>query len=139
MRTFPTFGLLLTALLLGPGVSAEAFTDVYAVEVSDVTAPVGQHAVMHITLRLRPGYRVLADYGNRVSAFSSLDGNVAFDKPVVRGTAQDDATLAFTVGVTPTAPGRHPINGLFRVGYIQDPDSMSMVSVPLIANVIGTE
>jgi len=108
----------------------------YIVEVSDVTAHVGEHAIMHITLRLRPGYRLLESYTNRVSRFSSLDGNVAFDDKVVHGTVEGGA-LVFAVGLTPTAPGRHPINGVFRVGYIQDPDSLSMISVPLIANVVG--
>ena len=128
---------LLSGWLVGRGAAAELpSTFPYIVDVSDVTAHVGEHAVMHITLRLQPGYRLLEDYTNRVSRFSSLDGNVAFDHPVVRGTAENQ-TLVFAVGVTPTAPGRHPINGVFRVGYIQDPDGMSMVSVPLIANVIG--
>ncbi len=130
--------VLLTGLWSGAGQAAQtaAQTGPYIVEVADVTAHVGQHAVMHVTLRLRPGYRLLESYTNRVSRFSSLDGDVAFDRPVVRGVVQD-GTLVFAVGVTPTAAGRHPINGVFRVGYIQDPDSLSMISVPLIANVIG--
>lgn len=113
----------------------------YRVEVSDVSAKVGEHAVMHVTLRLRPGYRVLEAYTNRASRFSSLDNGVAFDDPVVSGTAEDD-TLVFAIGVTPTKPGRHPINGVFRVGYIEetaDVATMAMVSVPLIANVTGTQ
>ena len=110
----------------------------YIVDVQDVTAPVGTHAVMHITLRLPQGYRVLEHYTNRVSRFSSLDGGVRFDDREVPGRFQD-GVLTFAVGVTPTAPGRHPINGVFRVGYIQGPDSMSMISVPLIANVIGAD
>jgi hypothetical protein len=51
----------------------------------------------------------------------------------------DGDTLSFTVVVTPTAPGRHPINGVFRVGYIDGPSTMNMVSVPLIAAVVGTQ
>lgn len=108
----------------------------FIVEVQDVTAHVGEHAVMHVTLRLQPGFRLLESYTNRVSRFSSWNGGVTFDRPVVRGVVHDD-TLVFAVGVTPTAAGRHPINGVFRVGYIEDPDRMSMVSVPLMANVIG--
>lgn len=110
----------------------------YIVDVSDVTARVGEHAIMRITLRPRAGYRVLEAYTNRLSRFSSLDGDVAFDRPAVDGKEQD-GVLVFVVGLTPTAPGRHPINGVFRVGCIEEPDAMHMISVPLIANVIGKD
>lgn len=113
----------------------------YSVEVTDVSAKVGEHAVMHVTLRLRDGYRVLEAYTNRVSRFSSLDSGVAFDDKVVKGVVQGN-TLVFAVGLTPTKAGKHPINGLFRVGYIQDgqyTEDLSMVSVPLIANVTGVQ
>ncbi len=109
----------------------------YSVEVSDTSAKVGEHATMTVTLRPRDGYRILAHYTNRLSRFSSLDDSVAFDDKVVPGTMQGN-TLVFSVGVTPTKPGRHPINGVFRVGYIEG-DGMSMVSVPLITNVIGSQ
>jgi hypothetical protein len=110
----------------------------YSVEVSDVSAKVGEHVVMHVTLRLHDGYRVLEAYTNRVSRFSSLDDSVAFDDKTVSGAVQDN-TLVFAVGVTPTKLGRHPINGVFRVGYIEDSENMAEVSVPLIANVTGTQ
>jgi len=110
----------------------------YSVEVSDVSAKVGEHVVMHVTLRLRDGYKVLEAYTNRVSRFSSLDDGVAFDDKTVSGTEQDN-TLVFAVGVTPTKPGKHPINGVFRVGYIENSENLSEVSVPLIANVTGTQ
>jgi hypothetical protein len=41
----------------------------YAIEVSDVTAKVGEHAVMHATLRVRDGYSILQSYKNRDQAF----------------------------------------------------------------------
>ncbi|HEX5328290.1 MAG TPA: hypothetical protein VFW75_16600 [Acetobacteraceae bacterium] len=110
----------------------------YTVEVSDVSAKVGEHAVMRVTLRPHEGYRVLEHYTNRVSRFSSLDDGVAFDDKTVSGNVQNN-TLVFVVGVTSTKPGKHPINGVFRVGYIENASSMWMISVPLIANVIGTQ
>jgi hypothetical protein len=110
----------------------------YSIEVDDVTAHVGEKAVMHIMLRPHSGCRVLEAYNNRLSRFSSLDGKVDFDRPVVEPTVERDK-LVFTVVVTPTASGPHPINGVFRVGYIEDPSTMEMVSLPLIATVIGTE
>jgi hypothetical protein len=101
----------------------------YVVEVSDVSAKVGEPAVLHATLRIRDGYRVLQGYNNRVIELSSFDDGVAFER---RG-------LDFAIGVRATKPGRHPINGYFRVGYIHDPDELAMVSLRLIANVNGTE
>ena len=52
---------------------------------------------------------------------------------------KDEDALVFEVPLHATKPGKHPINGLFRVGYIHGTDELSMVSVPLIANVTGTE
>ena len=110
----------------------------YTVEVSDLSAKVGEPAVLHATLRVRDGYRVLKGYNNRVIELSSFDDGVAFERRVVRGTVQEGG-LDFAIGLRATKPGRHPINGYFRVGYIREPDELAMVSLPLIANVNGTE
>jgi hypothetical protein len=125
------------AVALPLGAAAEE-SPAYVVEVGDVTAAVGTHEVIRATLRLRDGYRILQAYNNRVIALSSLDDAVTFDSPVVRGTVEDGA-LVFAVGVRPTKPGRHPINGIFRVGYIHGDGEMSMVSLKLISSVTGTE
>jgi hypothetical protein len=110
----------------------------YVVEVIDVSAKVGEPAVLHATLRIRDGYRVLQGYNNRVIELSSFDDGVAFERRVVRGTIQEGG-LDFAIGVRATKPGRHPINGYFRVGYIHGTDELAMVSLRLIANVNGTE
>jgi hypothetical protein len=129
----------LAAALLAPSATAvSAQQPDYSVQVSDVTAKVGQRTVMLATVRFRDGYRILEHYNNRLSRFSSFDDGVAFANDMVAGAVQN-GTLVFVVSVTPTKPGKHPINGVFRVGYIEDSDHMSMVSVPLIANVTGTE
>jgi hypothetical protein len=110
----------------------------YVVEVSDVIAKVGEHAVMRATLKIRDGYRILKGYNNRVIELSSLDDGVAFDRKVVPATVQEGA-LVFAIGLRASKPGRQPINGIFRVGYIHATDELAMVSLRLIANVIGTE
>lgn len=110
----------------------------YAVEVSDVTAKVGERAVIHATLRIRDGYRILHSYNNRVMKLSAEDGGVAFDQEMVPAIIEE-GTLLFAVGFRATKPGRHPINGLFRVGYIHGTDEMAMVSLRLMASVTGTE
>jgi hypothetical protein len=125
------------AIALPPGGAAEE-SQAYTVDVSDVTAEVGAHEVMRATLRIRDGYRILQAYNNRIMELSSLDDGVAFDSPVVRATVED-GVLVFAVGLRPTKPGTHPINGIFRVGYIEGMSEMSMVSLRLIANVTGTE
>jgi hypothetical protein len=110
----------------------------YVVEVSDVTAKVGEPAVMRATLKARDGYRILKHYNNRVISLSSLDDGVAFEQRMVPATLDED-TLIFEVPLHATKAGKHPINGVIRVGYIHGTDEMAMVSLRLIANVTGTE
>jgi len=110
----------------------------YVVEISDVTAKVGEHAVLHASLRIRDGYRILHSYNNRVIALSSFDEGVAFDRGMVQATIRE-GELVFDVGLRATKPGKHPINGIFRVGYIHGTDEMAMVSLRLIASVTGTD
>jgi len=129
---------LITLGASGVGRAAAEEPSAYVVEVSDVTAKVGDHAVMLVTLRIRDGYRILEPYNNRVIALSSFDDGVDFERKMVLGEAREGA-LVFEVPLRATKPGKHPINGLFRVGYIHGTDELSMVSVPLIANVTGTE
>ena len=139
-------GLVFAALAVGAAGPAGADDDfgvgatspAYAIEVTDVTAKVGDHAVMHATLSVRDGYRILEPYNNRVIQLSSYDDGVVFERKMVPAQLQEGA-LVFAVPLRATKPGKHPINGIFRVGYIHDPDELSMVSVPLIANVTGTE
>ncbi len=110
----------------------------YIVEVSDVTAKVGEPAVMRATLKARDGYRILKHYNNRVIELSSFDDGVAFERRMVPATLDEDA-LVFEVPLHATKVGKHPINGIIRVGYIHGTDEMAMVSLRLIANVTGTE
>jgi hypothetical protein len=139
LRTFVLTALIAIGLICAPdrpGIAEEPAA--YAIEVNDVTAKVGEHAVMHVTLRVRDGYRILESYRNRVIKLSVEDDGVAFDQEVVPATAEEGALL-FAVGFRATKPGKHPINGLFRVGYIRGAGEMAMVSLPLIATVTGTE
>ena len=136
-------GLALVALAASAGVKAaaeepSAFPSAYDVQVSDVTAKVGEPAVMRATLKARDGYRILKHYNNRVIELSSFDDGVAFERRVVPATLDED-TLVFEVPLRATKAGKHPINGVFRVGFIQGTDDMYMVSLRLIANVTGTE
>jgi hypothetical protein len=139
VRALVLIAALATALLAGvhQRVLAEE-SEAYVVEVNDVTAKVGEPAVMLATLKLRDGYRILKSYNNRVISLSSFDDGVAFDSKMVPATVEEGA-LVFAVGLRATKPGKHPINGIFRVGFIHGTDEMSMVSVRLIANVTGTE
>ena len=136
-------GLALAALAASAGVKAaaeepSALPSAYDVQVSDVTAKVGEPAVMRATLKARDGYRILKHYNNRVIELSSFDDGVAFERRVVPATLDED-TLVFEVPLRATKAGKHPINGVFQVGFIQGTDDMYMVSLRLIANVTGTE
>jgi hypothetical protein len=126
----------LSFLTTGPGRGQEA--PAYAIEVSDITAKVGERAVMQAKLRIRDGYRILQSYNNRVIKLSAEDDGVAFDQEMVRAKIEEDA-LVFALPLRATKPGKHVINGVFRVGYIHDSDEMAMVSLRLIASVTGTE
>lgn len=106
--------------------------------VENASAKVGEPTAVVATVTVHDGYKVLTAYRNRIIDLSSLDDTVEFEKPVVAGTAEGEVAIVFSVGVTPTAPGEHPINGVFRVGY-HDGHATKMVSVPLIATVTGTE
>jgi hypothetical protein len=130
--------LLLAAPLAGPARAAD--TDgAYQVDLANVSGKVGDNAVLHATLRPKNGYRVLEDYNNRIIMLSALDDGVEFAKKSVPAVLHD-GTLEFSVELKPTKPGPHPINGVFRVGYVDDPkSSFEMINVPLIATVTGTE
>src|ERR1700756_5212971 len=85
---------LTAAVLLSVAASAIATavadeSPAYAVEVSDVTAKVGEHAVMLATLRARDGYRILKAYNNRVIKLSSWDDGVAFEQDMVPAEQKD--------------------------------------------------
>ena len=110
----------------------------FAIEVSDVTAKVGERAVMQAKLRIRDGYRILQSYNNRVIKLSAEDDGVAFEQEMVRASIEE-GVLVFAVPLRATKPGRHPVNGVFRVGYIHNSDEMAMVSLRLIASVTGTQ
>jgi hypothetical protein len=61
----------------------------YAIEVSDVTAKVGERAVMQAKLRIRDGYRILQSYNNRVIKLSAEDDGVAFEQEMVRASIEE--------------------------------------------------
>ena len=109
--------VLLTWIAAPGGSEAAADDPPYVVEVADITAKVGEPAVLHAMLRPRDGYRVLKTYNNRVMELSSFDDGVTFDRRVVQATVRDEG-LDFAIGLRATKPGSHPINGYFRVGYI---------------------
>ena len=134
---------LIAAMLISLGASAVGWAvaeepSAYVVEVSDVTAKVGEPAVIRATLKARDGYRILKHYNNRVIQLSSFDDGVAFEQRMVPATL-DEETLVFEVPLHATKAGKHPINGVIRVGYIHGTDEMAMVSLRLIANVTGIE
>ena len=129
---------LLTVASAGGLRADPGFARPYTVNLENVSGKVGQKTALVAELTLPDGYKVLDAYRNRLIELSSYDDGVTFEQPVVIGTLKNGG-LEFVVGVTPTKPGPHPINGVFRVGYYNDGGRMDMVSLPLIATVTGTE
>jgi hypothetical protein len=130
--------VLALAGLSGSPARADQYDPSYKLELSNVTAKVGEHAVLTAKMRMQNGLRLLPSYNSRIIKLSALDESVKFDREVVRGRVEDDS-LVFNIGLTPTRVGQHPINGLFRVGYARDTYTMRMVSIPLITTVTATE
>ena len=125
-------------MIAGAALAASDEPAGYRVDVTDAAGKVGTTAVLRVVLHPRDGIQILTAYNNRVIELSSFDGGVTFMRKVVPGAVEDGA-MVFAIGVTPTSPGRHAINGVLRVGYIHEPEELAMVSLPLIASVTGTE
>ena len=105
--------------------------------VENAVAKVGEPTAVVAKITVAEGWQVAPSYRNRVMDLSSFDEGVEFKNEVVPGRIEN-GSLVFRVGVTPTKPGAHPINGVFRVGY-HNGQTMEMISIPLIATVTGTE
>ncbi|MGH6895702.1 MAG: hypothetical protein ACREJ5_04040 [Geminicoccaceae bacterium] len=129
------------AALLGIAASGPTMADSrvpFTLEVENATAKVGQPTAVRATITPPEGIRLTSVYRHRLIDLSVFeDHGVEFEDEVVIG-AVEDGKLVFEVGVTPTEPGEHPINGLMRVSFINGNKSESK-SIPLIAKVTGTE
>ena len=137
----PTLAGLGWAALIGIG-SGPSLADSrvpFALEVENAAAKVGEPTAVRATVIPPEGMKLASVYRHRLIDLSAYeDRGVRFDDEVVIGTVQDDGKLVFEIGVTPTEPGAHPINGLMRVSFINGNKSESK-SIPLIATVTGTE
>lgn len=133
-----SFQLLATAVGDPSHAATEASRAVppWMLEVQDAEAKVGEPATLVVRVRLREGYRFLDAYRNRAIELSAEDQSVQFGRRVVTGRLDGD-TLVIEIPVTPQTPGPHVINGVLRIGYAEGQKSMYMVSVPLIAKVVG--
>lgn len=121
----------------GPGIADSRVP--FTLEVENASAKVGQPTAVRATIAPPEGVKLTSVYRHRLIDLSAYeDRGVEFDDRVVIGTLRDDGTLVFEVGVIPTEPGEHPINGLMRVSFINGNKSESK-SIPLIATVTGTE
>ena len=133
------FGL---AALIGIAPGQPSIADLrvpFALEIENATAKVGEPAVVRATVIPPDGMKLTSVYRHRIIDLTVLDDRgVKFDDEVVIGKVEDDGRLVFEVGVTPTEPGPHAINGVMRVSFVNGNKSESK-SIPLIARVTGTE
>lgn len=112
------------------------------VSVSEARGRVGEPTFLTARLTIAEGYEFIEPLprGNRVIELSSADEAVAFARRVFRGKLEDNA-ITFRLEVTPTKPGTHPINGVFRVSYVVHTETehhLRHVSLPLMTTVTGT-
>jgi hypothetical protein len=124
---------------LGTGVSLADERIPFTLEVEDASAKVGEKTAVEATITPPQGVRLTTVYRHRVIDLSAFDDEgVEFEDQVVIGSLKDDGSLVFDIGVTPTEPGTHPINGLIRVSFV-DGNKTESKSVPLMATVTGTQ
>ena len=137
-----TLAALGVAALIGIVPNGPSLADArvpFALEIENATAKVGQPTAVRATIVPPEGMKLTSVYRHRIIDLSALeDRGVDFDDEVVIGTVEDDGRLVFEIGVTPTEPGAHPINGVMRVSFINGNKSESK-TIPLIATVTGTE
>jgi hypothetical protein len=136
----PTLAALGLALIgIAPGHPSLADSRVpFTLEIENATAKVGEPAVVRAIVIPPDGMKLTSVYRHRIIDLTVLDDHgVKFEDEVVIGKVED-GRLVFEVGVTPTEPGPHAINGVMRVSFINDNKSESK-SIPLIARVTGTE
>jgi hypothetical protein len=111
----------------------------FTLEIENATAKVGEPTAVRATVMPPEGMKLATVYRHRLIELSAYENRgVEFADEVVIGTVQSDGSVVFEVGVTPTEPGAHPINGVMRVSFINGNKSESK-SIPLIATVTGTE
>src|SRR5690606_33167467 len=101
------FALGLLSLAGPPVVSADPAP--YSLYVQVASARGAVPGVVKAALRFNAGYRLLAHSPNRLSRLSALDEGVTLDRQVVKSATEGQA-LVFTIDVTTTKPGSHPIN-----------------------------
>lgn len=136
-------GLLAALGPLAGTVQAQEGPPPIRVEVGEAEGPVGKPVEVLAKLTIGDGFRFIEPppRGNRVIELSSADQGVEFARRVFRGRLDGDS-ITFRLEVTPTKPGPHPINGVFRVSYVTETaDSFHLrhVWLPLETTVTGTE
>jgi hypothetical protein len=138
----PTLGALGIAALIGIAPDGSSLADSrvpFALEVENAAAKVGEPTAVRATVVPPEGMTLSSVYRHRVIDLSAFeDRGVEFEDEVVIGTVQDDGSLLFEVGLTPTEPGEHPINGVMRVSFINGNKSESK-TIPLMARVTATD
>ena len=137
----PALALATTALAMigvaSGGAPARADERVpYTLEVRNASAKVGEQTAVVATVKPPEGFKITKSYRSRVIDLSALDNRgVEFAEEVVVGRLENGSAV-FEVGVTPTEPGDHPINGIIRISFYTHGRSESK-SVPLMATVTG--
>lgn len=135
---FPLLAVLAVLVLNGNPIRADERVP-FSLDVENASAKVGNQTTVKATITPPEGFEIRRSYRNRVVELSALDDQgVDFQDEVVLGSIEDDGSIVFELGVVPTEPGTHPINGLIRVGFIKGTTAESK-SVPLMATVTGTQ
>ena len=118
----PTLAALGIAALIGMAPNGASIADSrvpFALEVENAAAKVGEPTAVRATIRSARGHEAherLSPPRHRSLGIRGSWRRVRDE--VVIGTVEDGGSLVFEIGVTPTEPGAHPINGVMRVSFI---------------------
>jgi hypothetical protein len=128
-------GFTIVVLITSSSLAADPAYPV-AIEIQNVSAKVGEKAVIVATITIGDGFSVTDSYRHRLGELRASDG-AELDTRVVRGSVQD-RSIVFTVPVTPTRVGAHPVSGVFRFSY-HNGQELDIRAARFEATVTGTE
>jgi hypothetical protein len=106
------------------------------IDTQNVSAKVGEKAVIVATIMIADGFKVTDSYRHRLSGLRVPDG-AELEKRLVRGSVRD-GRIVFAVAVTPKQVGAHTVSGVFRFSY-HNGQELDIRSARFEATVIGTE
>jgi hypothetical protein len=110
--------------------------DRFLVRIDNVSAKVGEKAIVVATITTRGPFKITESYRHRIIRLAASEG-LELGGQLVRGSVQD-GRVVFLVGVTPKKAGTHTVTGLFRFS-VHNGQRVDITSAPFEGTVTATE